>query len=400
MRVAGVVAEYNPFHTGHQWHINKTREQADAVVCVMSGAFTQRGMPAVVDKWARAKAAVLCGADLVLELPFPFSSAPAEIFAYGAVDLLGKLGIVESLSFGSESGDITPLLKTAEILEQKSREISESIKGNAGKGKSYAAAVAQAVGEYTDDNALDSPNNLLGIKYIMALHRLGLDIKPFTVKREGDYNSTSLEGRFVSAAAIRKALAEGGAERVKAYMPDKAFQVFKTEAENGRVYNLAESDPLLAGIIRREGNAIEKYAYMAEGVENRFVSAAERFTSAADIINEVKTKRYTHTRLSRIAAAVMVGMDKKQLEMNMQGGAAYAKVLAIGENGTTLLREIKEKGRVPVISRGAEYVNLGAYAVQQFELEMKAQNIAELCCGGMPQPANSDLLKKPFIFMV
>ncbi|MDP4118178.1 MAG: nucleotidyltransferase family protein [Bacillota bacterium] len=399
MTVAGIVAEYNPFHCGHEWHIKQTKKEADAIVCVMSGAFTQRGTPALIDKWARAKCAASCGANLVMELPYPFSSAPAEIFAYGAVDLLGKLGVVDILSFGSECGEIKPLKDTAKVLEKKGREISEDIKARAGEGKSYAAAVAEAVSEITDATVMESPNNLLGIKYIMAIDRLGLAIEPFTIKREGaGYNDQSLENNFVSAAALRNEISIGREDKINLFMPQKAAEILKEEKQLGKLYDFKLLDALFTGIIRREGKGIAKYAYIAEGLENRFALAAEKYSSIAEIIDYVKTKRYTHTRLSRIASAILVGMSKECLAENISGGAGYAKVLAADNKGLEILKKIKKNGIIPVISRGGDYVNLPPFAKAQFELEMRAQNIAALCCEKKDMRiAHRDLLQCPYI---
>ncbi len=397
MKVAGIIAEYNPFHSGHAYHISETRKQADAVVCVLSGAFTQRGVPSMVNKWARAEMAVKSGVDLVLELPFPFSAAPAELFAFGGVDLLDKTGIVDVLSFGSESGELAPLVKTAKILEEKGREISEAVKNRAGEGYSYAAEVARVVGEMESGNVMDSPNNLLGIKYIMAINRLKSGIKPVTVKREGGYNSLSLEGEYASAAAIRKALKEGNFEKIRAFMPESSLEILQREQAAGRLYNISNLDLLFTGLLRRAEN-LSDIAYVAEGVENRFRKAAETCFTVESIIDFVKTKRYTHTRLSRICAQMLVGVNKTTLDENMCGGVAYARVLAASKKGTVLIREIKEKGRVPVISRGGDYVNMSSYAKKQFELEMKAGNICALCAEKTTERrANTDLLISPYI---
>lgn len=394
MKIAGIIAEYNPFHSGHLFHIEKTKERADAVVCVISGAFTQRGLPALTDKWSRARMAAECGADLVLELPYPFSAAPAEIFAFGGVSLLHRLGCVDFLSFGSESGDIEGLKKAAAVLDEKEADISKHIKENAGEGKSFAAAVA----EYTKDYAelLSEPNNLLGIKYINALRKLGSGIEPFTVKRDGDYNSKEFDGKFASAAAIRQAVKEEKTEKIKKYMPQKAYDIFKNEINSGNVYDIEKLDLLFTGILRTERKNLKSFAYIAEGLENRFVSAAEKNFTVEDILSAVKTKRYTHTRLSRAALSILLGTEAGTVSLHAQKGAAYAKVLAANKTGLKILGSVKEK--FPVISRGADYKKLDSFAAEQFELEMKAQNIAALCCKNKSKMiCGRDLLEKPYI---
>lgn len=395
MKIAGIIAEYNPFHNGHAYHINCTKQKADAVVCVISGAFTQRGTPGIVNKWARAEMAIKNGADLVLELPYPFSAASAEIFARGGVDLLNKIGVMDFLSFGSESGDITMLLKTAEILEQKGREISETIKKRAGEGKSYAAAVAEELGRFEENSGLDTPNNLLGVKYLMAMDELKVEFEPFTIKREGEYNSLDLTGRFASASAIRNAVKTGA--DFNGFLPETAQAIFNRERTNGRIYDISKLDALFTGILRRNED-LQNIAYVAEGLENRFVKGAQQYCTVEDIISYVKTKRYTYTRLSRVCANMLVGMSKRELAENVSGGVAYTRVLGASACGTSVLREIKNKSKIPVISRGADYINMDLYGRKQFELEMRAGNIASLCAENPSERgANSDLLRRPFV---
>lgn len=392
MKVAGVIAEYNPFHNGHLLHITKTREYTDAVVCVISGAITQRGTPGIISKWARAEAAVKCGADLVLELPYPFSGAPAEIFAFGGVDLLNKLGIVDYISFGSESGDVEKLKKTAFVLETEGKEISRKIKENS--NKSYASAVAEAVSMLDENTSLSSPNDLLGVKYIMALNKLKSEITPITFKREGDYNSLELETEYASATAIRNIIGSDISTAEK-HMPEESYKILEREIKSGRISDFSKLDTYFTALLRR-GNNFSDIAYVAEGVENRFIKGAEKYYTIEDILGFVKTKRYTHTRLSRITAAIMTGLTSSDLKSNIESGVMYARVLGIGKNGQSLIKSIKKQGNIPVISRGGEYSSYDEKLKLQFELEMRAGNIVSLCYDN-PGPANSDMLNVPFI---
>ncbi len=392
MKVAGVIAEYNPFHNGHLLHIEKTREYADVVVCVISGSITQRGTPGIISKWARAESAIKCGADLVLELPYPFSGAPAEIFAYGGVDLLNKLGVVDLLSFGSESGDIEKLKKTATILETEGKEISRKVKETC--NKSYAAAVAEAVSNLDENSSLSFPNDLLGVKYIMALNKLKSKITPVTIKREGDYNSLELETDYASATAIRNIIGSDISMAEK-HMPKESYKILEREIKSGKISDFSKLDTYFTALLRR-GDDFSDIAYVAEGVENRFVKGAEKYCSINDILGYVKTKRYTHTRLSRIAAAIMTGLTSDELKSNIESGVLYARVLGIGKNGQSLIKSIKKRGSIPVISRGGEYSSFDNNLKSQFELEMRAGNVISLCYDN-PGHANSDLLNVPFI---
>jgi len=345
MKVCGIVAEYNPLHSGHKFHIDRSKEfaGADSVVAVMSGSFTQRGEVASFDKWTRAKSAILAGANLVVELPFCFACAPAEIFAGGAIRLLEDIGC-NFVSFGSETGDIEKLKSMAKLQETE-------IDKHLAEGKSYSSAIAAASG--TDF----TPNDILAIEYLKAIDKYNLSITPFTVKREGEgYNSEKMEDDFISAKACRKIISEKNFDALEKYMP--SFEVYKSALKEGRYTNPDILGTLFAGLIRTGRIDLENAAYATEGIENRIAKAAQEYGTLSEIVTAVKTKRYTHTRIMRIISCMMLGLTKDKVDEFVSTGARYIRVLAADETGTKLMKEIKKKSNLPIITNlGGENIN-------------------------------------------
>ena len=246
--VIGIVAEYNPFHNGHARLIEQTRAQLGAVcpvVCVMSGDFVQRGSPAVYSKFARAEAAVRCGADLVLELPLPWSLSSAEGFARGAVGLLGSLGVVTHLSFGSECGELDPLQRVAEALLDPL--LGEDLRAELRSGIPFAAARQQAVARRVGALAelLQAPNNILAVEYLKAIYDQRLELHPLTVLRTGAQHDRFAEGNIRSASELR--MRSGAGEDVSAFLPRAAAEIFAREKTRGRGPVLRQQ-PIISGL--------------------------------------------------------------------------------------------------------------------------------------------------------
>ncbi|MBQ9097242.1 MAG: nucleotidyltransferase family protein [Clostridia bacterium] len=360
MKVCGIVAEYNPLHSGHKFHINKSKELtgADTVVVVMSGSFTQRGEVASFDKWTRAKSAILAGANLVVELPFCFASAPAEIFAGGAIRLLENIGC-DYVSFGSETGDIEKLKAMASAQEQQ-------MEKHLAEGKSYSSAIAAASG--TDF----TPNDILAIEYLKAIDKYNLKITPFTVKREGgSYDSENTEDDYISAKACRRLIAEKDFDNLKKYMP--AFEIYKSALEEGRYTNPDILGTLFAGLIRTGRVDLANAAYVTEGIENRIAKAAQEHGTLEGIVSAVKTKRYTHTRIMRIISCMMMGLTKDKLVDFVSTGARYIRVLAADVTGTKLMKEIKKNSHLEIIT------NLGNNGTDEMlSFDIAATNLQSL----------------------
>ena len=345
MKVCGIVAEYNPLHSGHKFHIYRSKELAgaDAVVAVMSGSFTQRGEAASFDKWTRAKSAILAGANLVVELPFCFACAPAEIFAGGAIRLLENIGC-NYVSFGSETGDIEKLKAMASAQEQQMAQ-------HLADGKSYSSAIAAASG--TDF----TPNDILAVEYLKAIDKYNLKITPLTVKREGSgYDSENTDNDYISAKGCRRLISEKDFDALKKYMP--AFEIYKSALEEGKYTNPDILGTLFAGLIRTGRIDLANAAYATEGIENRIAKAAQEYGNLSDIVSAVKTKRYTHTRIMRIISCMMLGLTKEKLDKFVLSGAEYIRVLAADETGTKLMKEIKKNSPLPIITNlGGENIN-------------------------------------------
>lgn len=365
MNICGIIVEYNPFHNGHKFHIEKSKELcgADGIIAVMSGSFTQRGTPALFDKFTRAKTAIACGVDLVIELPFFYCCAPAQFFAEGSVRLLSATGIVNSLCFGSESGDLSALtsLETGDI------------KAYMDKGMSYPSACAAA-----SDNPLSTPNDILGAEYLRAISLYAPDIKPHTIKRTDDgYHSENANGNFASATAIRKMIAENNFSDIKNFVPKKVYEIFEKEYYNENYTDLSLLDSLILGKLR-SGDSMEGTAYVSEGLENRFYDCAFTAKSTDELINLVKTKRYTYARLMRIISCYAVGLKDADLSGFVESGPAYIRILAANEKGRELLSLMKKKATLPTITTPSAYKKLDSYAQKMFEVDCRSADIAAL----------------------
>lgn len=319
MNVAGIVAEYNPMHSGHIYHLQRTREVcgADFVVAVMSGDFTQRGEPAIYDKWLRAAAAVKNGVDLVFELPFAYACNSAAYFGTGAVSILDGLGCVTHLSFGSESGEMQPLLEIAKFLAKEPKAYKNALKENLDKGHSFPKARAFALTEtFGKADALKQPNNILGIEYLKAIIRLNSKIEPVTVVRRG-------QGHHESASEIRSTII---------WDESKYF------------------DMIRQAFIKSQGVSLDDILGAAEGIQNKIIKNIRSSKDLEDLIDKVKSKRYTWTGINRLLAQTLVGFTAD--EFNRINGTRYGRILAFNENGARLLRRIKktECATMPILT--------------------------------------------------
>lgn len=367
MRICGIVAEYNPFHNGHKFHIENARRlsSADGIIVVMSGSFVQRGQPALFDKYVRAKTAVLCGADLVIELPFCFSSAPAQFFAEGGIKLLSATGIVNSVCFGSERGDLNTLLKLTQS--------PENLKPYLDKGMSYPSACAAA-----SDFSISQPNDILAVEYLRAISLYAPNITPYALKRcDKGYHSDEAENEFASASLLRDMIVSSGFGSVKPYLPEKVYDILYNEYTVGNYIDSSLLDALILGKIR-SGESLKSTAYVSEGLENRFFDKSFDAISISELISAVKTKRYTHARLSRIISAFSVGLSDDLLGEFVKSGPGYLRVLASNDTGKKMLSQIKKRGSLPVITTPSSYKKLDLLSQKMFELDCMSGDIAAL----------------------
>ena len=374
MQVIGVVSEFNPFHLGHYEHLAESRTAlgGDAtVICVMSGDFVQRGGPAAFDKHVRARAAALCGADLVFELPVPWANASAERFAMGAVGLLNSLGVVTHLSFGSESGDLAPL--TALALAASEPENLARIKERMAGGMSFAAAREAVLRDVLGPEAglLQTPNNILGVEYLKALFALNSSIQPMTTLRTGAGHDSVTDGPKRSASQLR-AMMEAG-EDIAPYLPSeiRAIPAAQIAAGRGPVTMGGLEQAILSRLrlLREEDFCALPDA--SEGLGNRFYKAVRTEATVEGVLSAVKTKRYPLSRLRRMVMSGALGLRSGMGEAPVP----YGRLLASTAKGRALLREMGEKSAVPIITKPAWARELDAPARAIFELTADARDL-------------------------
>ncbi len=391
MKIAGIVAEYNPFHKGHAHLIDRLRApegdcRATHVVAVMSGNFVQRGEPALLPKSYRVRAALAGGADLVVELPVPWALASAEGFASGAVGLLDAMGCVDVLGFGSECGDADALTAAAEALE--SPRLAQLLTYYMESGRSFPEARQKAVLELAGNRVadlFDTANNTLGIEYIKALRRRGSAIAPYTVRRMGAAHDAPLPtGDMASGSFLRSLIAEGRGAAAMAYIPPAAAEPLRDALAAGHApadVRLIER-ALLAALRGMTAEQIAALPNIREGLENRVANAARSADSYEHLIEAIKTRRYTRTRIQRILWAAFLGIPAG-LE---QQTPPYLRVLGMNGRGEEILHAIKRTGgetALPVISRAAHADRLTGTAQTVWALECRA---ADLYALALPRP--------------
>ena len=354
MRVVGIVAEYNPFHNGHQYHIEQAKKiaNADYAVVVMSGNFVQRGAPAIMPKHLRAKAALSCGADLVLELPVCYATGTAEQFAYGAVSLLNKLGCVDAICFGSECGNVDELSELAHILCNESFEYKNELQLNLCLGLSFPAARETALNIlYPDKNygqILSEPNNILGIEYLKALYRLNSNIEPFTIQRAiSHYHDENLQEQFSSATAIRNTLASKGFSDLAGQIPSDCISICENfYHKRYPIYANDFSLLLKFKLLGESAESLTTYADVSEELANRIYNHLNDYISFEQFCERLKTKEITYSRISRALIHILLGIKKS--DYNEIG---YVRVLGFRETTAILLGTIKHSCSLPLVTK-------------------------------------------------
>ena len=360
--MAGIIAEYNPFHRGHRWQIQTLRRLlgADAaVVAVMSGNFVQRGDFAVLEKRARAECALLGGADLVLELPSPWSAATAERFAQGGVALLAATGVVTHLAFGCETGDLGPLAAAARCLENPGWE--EAARRHLAAGVTFAAARQAAVRDLAGEGAaacLSRPNDILAVEYLRAAARQGAALRPLALPRVGAPHDSGDLGPYPSASAIRGRLLAG--ESWRELLPEETAQVLDREMAAGRApASLKNCErAVLARLRRMAEEDFRPYDGGGEGLYHRFYGAVQSCTRLEDILAGVKTKRYPLARIRRLLLHSCLGL----VPASQGQTPPYLRVLGANDRGRALLGEMRKKAALPVVTKPAAARRLGAEA--------------------------------------
>lgn len=382
MKATGIVAEYNPFHNGHALHINKTKDEfKQPIIAVMSGSFVQRGEPAFLDKWTRAKLAVEGGVNLVIELPVAFSLRSAEFFAQGSVELLAATGLVDIISCGAEHPE-TDFANLAKLYFQE--ETQSRIKECLGEGLSYASACEKAMGEN-----LSSPNDILAFEYAKACMKTNIELHTF--KREGfGYNDKEL-GALASASAIREAYLKGDLQELSASMPSFVLNALK---DNKAGYSSTKLWEMIRySLVTKSANEIAALTECSEGLENLLKSAVA-CENLQEALKQCTKRRYSTSRIRRLLAQLLFN---KPVEILKQKHPAYIRVLAFDALGRELLKEMKETAYLPVINKLGQYPENGQSAefAESINLDILATNLRELLAKGDVQ-LNKDYTISPY----
>ena len=380
MKICGTVCEYNPFHNGHFFHIQKTREllgKDTAVVCCMSGNYVQRGEPALLPKHLRAEAAVLGGADLVIELPSAYSLLSAEGFARSSVQIFDQLGIITDLTFGAEDADTAVLCEIAQLLQEHS--IVQQTLAELKTGISYAAAREKALYHEICEKSeiVGKPNNILGIEYIKALYSLSSDIKPHAISRIGaGHDSTEGDNNTLSASAIREYVRSGEKAAFKAlcaYMPETSYSLLRSALEDG----LCLSDThifdrqVFAYLTRLSPEDYRLMPDVSEGLEHRIYNSVRSSCSLNQACTAAKTKRYALSRIRRIMLRAYLNISK---ELSLSP-PPYCRVLAFNGLGRELLSMMRDTSEIPVITKTAHISNLSERAKTLFNIESMSTDL-------------------------
>ena len=355
-KIAAVICEYNPFHSGHAYQLSQTRAAgATHIVAIMSGSFVQRGEPAMFSKWARAKCALAGGADLVLELPLPWCMASAESFAKGGVALAEGLGCVDLLSFGSELGEIGPLKYAAEAAV--SPLIQENIRDLLSQGLPYPTAREKAIEARFGSSVSElfqSPNNILAIEYCKALKALSSPIQPMTISRTGaPHDHAGCSGKSASASYLRACLLKQDYEEAKKYFPPEIFPILLEEIQKKKApcTLTALERPILSALRKAAPEDIAQLPDVSEGLEHRIAAAVKEATSLDQLFTEIKTKRYTHARIRRIIISVFLGI-RCDLFSQLP---PYLRVLGFNQKGTEILKTARQTASLPIMMRGGDF---------------------------------------------
>lgn len=376
MKIAGITAEYNPLHFGHLYHIRQTKAalgEDAGIVCVMSGNFMQRGDVAILEKHARAEAAVRCGADLVLELPLTYALASAERFAYGAMSIFDALGNVGYISFGSESGDVSEIERAVDVLLRP--EMDKLIVENLKDGTSYAAARMASAEKISGRRmqVLVQPNDILAVEYGKAIRRLNSDMELLPVKRQGAGHDSLEHAERISAMELRRRIACG--DGVEESMPEESADILRREIGMGRApvdMGVLET-AILSKLRTMSDEDYECLPDVSEGLHRRFKKYAVQEASVNDILMKVKTKRYSMARLRRIMLYAFLGITREDMQAQRP---EYVKVLAMNGRGKEILKAADKK--IPVLSKPAHGKYLSLSVQKQLALEARATDLYSL----------------------
>lgn len=394
MAVLGVVSEYNPFHNGHRYLLEQARQTQDfeAVVCVMSGNFTQRGEAAIFNKWARAEMALQSGADLIIELPFCFAVRSAYYFARGALELLHRTGVVTHLAFGCENNDLATLQNIAEILSHEPLEYKNLLKGHLAAGLSFPLARSRALQNIVSTPGHDlsqtllGSNNILAIEYLRVLQEESIPFRPIAVKRTGsDYHDTNISC-LPSATAIRLALTDKRElSRLHTSLPPGSLRVIEREIASGRMSSGLDSieHAFIMKIRSMSTSDLASIYEITDGLEYRIKEAANNSGNLNQLLYQIKSKRYSLTRIKRSLLYILFSMKTSEVDNFDQHGPQYIHLLGFSAKGQKILQAIKINSQLTIMNRASDMKRVceqlppSAYS-QMANLDRRASDVYSL----------------------
>lgn len=388
MNILGIIAEYNPFHEGHKYHLLKSKEitGCDYTIAVMSGNFLQRGQPALYDKWLRAEIAINNGIDLVIEIPTAFACNNSDYFSKGGISILDRLGCVKYISFGSENGNIEELTKVAEILALQSPEFISEFKKNIKSGYSYPKSRMEALTYIIgaeNSKVVNSPNNNLAIEYLRQIIEIKSNLTPITIKRmSSDYNDKDFTGHIASATAIRERLAntDYDIDSVKSVIPMETYNTIKKSKEALTV-NIENFYQMISyKILNSSLDEIKNIFSVSEGLENRITESAMIAKNMEDLIFLIKSKRFTQTRIQRTLMHLLLGLTKEKMREFNKDESLYARILGLNSKGTEILKYIKKQecSKLPIITNINKESHRYPNITKILENDIMASNIYNL----------------------
>ncbi|MFW5981318.1 MAG: nucleotidyltransferase [bacterium] len=373
MSILGIITEYNPFHYGHLYHLHKGKEisNSDTVICIMNGNFVQRGKLAFMDKWSRTKMALANGVDLVIELPLIYGIRSAEYFSDGAIQLLEASGIVKKLVFGSEAGDISLLKKASQILKEEDQYFQDRLQNYLTTGKSFPHARSLALKDFLHyqaeenemlieelEKTLMEPNNILGIEYLKSLEKIKSKIEPFTIQRKGSaYHQQNLD-QIASATAIRKKIQQEGYPAVKEYLPEESYKIIQEEFQKNKIELIQDhfSMMMLANLRKRNPEELLQFAEIENGLENRILEQAQLSANLSELLENIKTKAFTQTRIQRNLLHIFFDIKKSDFQELDKHGPQYIRVLGVKKGSENLLSKLDKEASLPVVINPAQFI--------------------------------------------
>lgn len=383
MKILGIIAEYNPFHLGHAFHLKEALKitDCDAAVIIMSGDYVQRGEPAIFPKHLRTQMALSEGASVVLELPVHYACGSAEYFAKGAISLLHSLGCIHAICFGSESGDMTHLLEIAQILVQEPEGYKHQLQNFLRQGLSFPSARQQAFTAYTGSACLScllaEPNNILGIEYLKALYTLNSPIKPYTIQRIGaGYHETDLHPQYSSASALRRLLQQHQYSALASELPLSVYERIQDYlVQKGPIECNDFSLLLKYKLLSETKESLSSYMDVSEELANRILKSRNQFLSWNQFCELLKTKELTYSRISRALLHILLNIQKYDFPSDLSEQVPYARMLGFRKSDSAILKEFKTHSQIPIISKLGNVTEFSSAGVKMLTTDCFASNL-------------------------